>query len=654
MSRWPIISCLLAIFLLVPAFWSGAKTSLTRIHDVRFGIHPGFTRLVMVTEGDLPDQVRHDDSHEVSLVFSSIELMGDLSLELSNSPLRVCWVVQSAEHTHQSLTLSLNPDQAFSIQKKVLPDLGQRAGFQRVVLDFFPAEDKGQTTAAGLAGPSKFAADDSLSQNTNPVSSREDDVPAGEAPTLLRLSENSPSETIQLQPEQALGLETQVDPVQSWQDRLRISGQAFARFGQDLRSNEPSEHEQSAKGVSRAEIRYSFQDDRAHSLPRFRAPYAIVSGEWDGLWFGPDHSRDEHDLDLHEAYLHWSRGPFEARLGKQLIRWGKTDQLTPLDVANHQDMRLFVLEELEERKIPNWMARLRFYAGDFTLEGVVVPFFEPNEVDYFGTNWSFYRHLREDLLKSDIPEGFKSFLRNVHVVEDEPANTVKNVQAGARVTTAVKDMDLGLAYFYGFDPMPHFTSFPVKNISLKTISGQEIKQGLTSAKVVSEDIHVDYLRSHTVGMEFETTLSLFGLRGEAVYADQRTFLTESLTSTDSAMLFWVLGADYSGEEGLYANLQLSHQHLLDHQDRILFFERHNVALNGELSREFARGRWEVGSKGVVYLSDGSSYFNPFVIWEPMTSLEVEFGLNLLDGDADTLFGYYKNNDEAYLKLTYAF
>jgi hypothetical protein len=119
-------------------------------------------------------------------------------------------------------------------------------------------------------------------------------------------------------------------------------------------------------------------------------------------------------------------------------------------------------------------------------------------------------------------------------------------------------------------------------------------------------------------------------------------------------VFWVLGGDYSGPDGLYANLQLSHQLLLDHEDRMLFFEKHNVAVNGELSKDFARGRGELGMHGGVYLSDGSSYLNPYVIWELAASLDLEVGLSLFGGSEDTLYGYYRDNDEAYLKMTYAF
>jgi hypothetical protein len=321
-------------------------------------------------------------------------------------------------------------------------------------------------------------------------------------------------------------------------------------------------------------------------------------------------------------------------------------------------MRLFILEELEERKLPNWMARVRFFHTDMSLEGLIVPFFEPNEFDVFGTDWAVYRHLKKDLLKASLPKNLKAYVQEIELEEIEPANTFENIQVGGRLSTTLKEVDLALSYFYGFDPRPHFASFPVKNINVReTISGQSVQQVLkliSPEDLTNEDIKVEFIRSHILGSEFETTLGWFGLRGELVFSDGRTFMTDSLASMDSSTLFTVIGADYQGETGWYANMQLSHQYLIDFEDEVLFFERHNVALNGELSNEFARGKVEVGTAGIYYLSDGSSYFNPYILWKLIANFEAEFGFNFFYGDEDSLLGFYNDNDEIYLKLSYAF
>lgn len=56
-----------------------------------------------------------------------------------------------------------------------------------------------------------------------------------------------------------------------------------------------------------------------------------------------------------------NKGPFRFRIGKQIIRWGKTDEISPVDNVNSQDLRLFIIPTYEDRKIPNWIADVEFF-----------------------------------------------------------------------------------------------------------------------------------------------------------------------------------------------------------------------------------------------------------------------------------------------------
>ena len=86
----------------------------------------------------------------------------------------------------------------------------------------------------------------------------------------------------------------------------------------------------------------------------------------DYLYFGSEDETDEYDLNLHEAKYQYFTNRFDLSIGKQIIRWGKTDQISPVDTLNPQDLREFVIPEYEERKIPVWMADLKLFSDDFT------------------------------------------------------------------------------------------------------------------------------------------------------------------------------------------------------------------------------------------------------------------------------------------------
>ena len=69
----------------------------------------------------------------------------------------------------------------------------------------------------------------------------------------------------------------------------------------------------------------------------------------DYLYFGSENKTDDFDLDLHEAKWQYNEGNYGFSIGKQIIRWGKADQISPVDTLNPQDMREFIIPEYEKR-----------------------------------------------------------------------------------------------------------------------------------------------------------------------------------------------------------------------------------------------------------------------------------------------------------------
>ncbi|MCA1787835.1 MAG: hypothetical protein LC657_17820, partial [Desulfobacteraceae bacterium] len=84
--------------------------------------------------------------------------------------------------------------------------------------------------------------------------------------------------------------------------------------------------------------------------------FARVSVLSDYLYFGDDNQTDDYDLELHEAAFLYANNRLDLSVGKQIIRWGKADQFSPVDTLNPQDFREFMIPEYEETKQPVWMA----------------------------------------------------------------------------------------------------------------------------------------------------------------------------------------------------------------------------------------------------------------------------------------------------------
>ena len=419
--------------------------------------------------------------------------------------------------------------------------------------------------------------------------------------------------------------------LKSLKDNLSIRGFIQAKGAVDTNNDAVNEHDYTFYNNARIEGKWTFEGSKNYIFASIDSKY---------LWLGTHNDEDDYDLDLFEGYFYWSnkkrvrprfrttpiqygikryfswlRGPVDIRVGRQIVRWGKTDQISPVDNLNPQDLREFITHDLEDRKIPNWMVRARLFSDFFTVEGIYLPFFESSRIDYFGTDWAIFRHMNR-----------------IGVHEEEPDRKFKNGEGGVRVTKTISGWDLGLSYLYAWEDLPYFETFP-------TGGG---------------DVQITYKRSNIFGFEFETTAGEIGLRGEAAYFDSQSFLTENLTSVSKPVFHYVIGVDYSSANGWYVNVQFSEQTIREYQRDILYFRKSNTALNGEVSKEFSRGHFKALLRYNYGLSDKSYYLNPKIICTYFTDLDIILGVNVFGGDTETLLGFYDANDQLYLDLKYHF
>ena len=221
-------------------------------------------------------------------------------------------------------------------------------------------------------------------------------------------------------------------------------------------------------------------------------------------------------------------------------------------------------------------------------------------------------------------------MNRLSVHEKEPSRNFKNGDGGIRVTKSVAGWDLGVSYLYAWEDLPYFESFPTG----------------------SRDVQVTYKRSNILGFEFETTAGEIGLRGEAAYFDQQSFLTENFTSVTKPVLHYVIGADYSSADGWYINLQFSEQRIRAYQKDILCFQKSNTAVSGEVSKELWRGHFKALLRYNYGLSDKSYYLNHKIICTYFTNLDMTLGVNVFGGDSDTLLGVHGEDDRIFLILKY--
>ncbi len=382
---------------------------------------------------------------------------------------------------------------------------------------------------------------------------------------------------------------------------------------------------------------------------------ARLSAEIRHLAYANDQADNDTEVDLRQASLQFSAARWDLSLGKQRLRWGKSDQLSPLDSLNPMDMRRFMLPDLEDRALTSWLGRLRWLGDRLGVEAVVSPWFEESELDYFDSDWALYRNLRQSILEHPtLPAEAKAYAANLRVRETEPSDTLENMSGALRLSWRTSSSDFALSYRYGWETLPTITSFPVKNIDYNGDPSSDPAALLAPAVLTDEAVEAGFERQRILGFEWETVLDPVGFRGEIAYLDDVAFLATDLTSERREALHLVSGIDYTSVSEWYFNLQASWYRIFDYADSILYFEEDNVALLGEISKPLWRGNLEALTRFNYNITDASSYLQPALKIKYFTNVEAEVGANIFSGDGDTLLGSYDQADQVYAQLTFSF
>lgn len=432
----------------------------------------------------------------------------------------------------------------------------------------------------------------------------------------------------------------EIFPQKKSKSPLLFSGSIQTRGAMDMVDNQEMEHNRSFRNRAILEARY----DKLITL----------SALSDFLYFGEENHHKEYDLDLYEAHITLPADNLTLTLGKKILRWGKTEQLSPVDTLNPEDFRECIIPDYGERKIPVWMADLLMKFSGFSLEGVYIPKFEPSRQDYFGTDWSIFSHIKEDIQASSLPNSIKAYVNSIAINEKSPDDNGLNGEFAFRAITSIGGWDLGATYHYGWEDLPFYSNFPIKNFHTDgTINGENLASNISTALLTNENIEIYYPWVHTIGFAFETTLNKYGLRGEAAWHNQQSFLTSDLTSDQSPTLFYIIGADYSGIDW-YLNVQLSHSHIFDHDDNILYFKQDTMSLLGEISRKLHSEWLEASLYYSITLNDNGYYLSPRLTYTYITNLDLTIGTHVFGGDSTSFIGRFDHNDQMFLDITYHF
>ncbi|HAM40312.1 MAG TPA: hypothetical protein DCP69_02975 [Candidatus Omnitrophica bacterium] len=185
-------------------------------------------------------------------------------------------------------------------------------------------------------------------------------------------------------------------------------------------------------------------------------------------------------VELRDAYLDYSQGSFDVRLGKQQIVWGDAVGLFFADVVNAKDLREYILPEFDLIRIPQWALDLEWSGEPFHGELVWIPVRAFHRLGASGSEFEF---------PLPVPSGSP----RVFTDPSKPPESFSNSEAGARASVLLGGWDISSFYLYSWDKFP---------VLFRTIDSGTYR------------FQPKYRRAHRLGGSFSKAMGDVVLKGE--------------------------------------------------------------------------------------------------------------------------------------------
>ena len=324
-----------------------------------------------------------------------------------------------------------------------------------------------------------------------------------------------------------------------------------------------------------------------------------------------------------EGYLDLRFGAVDIRLGRQIIAWGRADQINPTDNLTPRNFTLLVPEDADERSGTTG-AKIVYHVAGLSLTGVVLPTFEPHVIPLQRPPTG--STLRERLPGDPVTQG-----------------AFKIEQTGGRV-------DWSLSYFDGFDLFPDL--------------------GIDTVRATGVDLLLRHHRIRVAGADAAAALGPYTVRGEVAY----TF-TEHERAGDqikSPFLFLVLGADRTLPGGLYVNVQYVLRVVANFQDPFAVADpiarqvaieqasindqlddvKHGVAVR--LSKTWLNETLVTEISSIVSPARAEFVLRPKVKYAVTDRLKLTAGADIFRGETPSFFGRLRDTSTAYVEVRWDF
>ncbi|NQT35669.1 hypothetical protein HQ587_10805 [bacterium] len=342
-------------------------------------------------------------------------------------------------------------------------------------------------------------------------------------------------------------------------------------------------------------------------------------------------SDDEVKLDLKQAYIDYYCDWVTFRFGKQLMTWGKADEINPTDVLNPQDLAN-ILEDKIIRKIGLFALKANWYIVGFDLETIWKPQFEAMKLPQPGSKWNFLT--KQEMSEMPSPT--------------YPSDDLDNTEWGLRLSKTISMFDFSMSFYDGLESI--YTPEMIYNMQTGTMRINRLL----------------FHRVRMLGADFAGSVKSIGIWGEGAY-----FITRDEDGIDPIIknphIQFVVGSDYTFHNGLKVNVQFLQEIITKIADDAERDKEEKItsklgvglplqqALTTRIALPFGSGDAHSIELFCIYdLKDEGYLAGPRIRYSPEDAVVIEVSASIFNGKSSSMFGKFSENDAVSIKCTYSF
>ena len=402
--------------------------------------------------------------------------------------------------------------------------------------------------------------------------------------------------------------------------------------------------------------------------------------------------------EFEEAYFDLRLPSLDLRLGKQKLAWGKLDRNQPNDLINTMSYSDPLMLDETERKIGVPAVQASYdlppasvLPDESRLSAVWVPQYVPYRFPLAGCQvhgttsaCSIERWFPPAAVPAttiNVPAniggfGTPAFSAPIGFqVQNEPSPSWRfaNNEIALRYSAMVRDIDVALYYFHGFDPEPAF------NLTATAFGNPIHLKDLSAVTTLTPEFH----HIDAEGADFAYAFDRLTVRGEGAFIAGRPFprdlnnlvtnpqelaqpiadaLRQLATGAGSANVAlppsfavrdtveWGLGGDYT-YEGYLLLLQVNQTDVL-HNDLNLLIKNVDTRLLANLRKNFLSERLQAQLIAIQACESDYTILRPRLRYQLTDELTGEIGYLFIAGRSHSVGGQYGRNDQGWFRLEY--